>query len=274
MAYRPWNFTRAQPAAETAVCIRMADNYVIAVRTYKRAAHFQRNTLKMLREQGLEDRLYVFVGGDDLEVYKSLEPSLRYLSAPVGGCQAIRAICDYFPRGQPIVFMDDDLADFCIYDSDTDSFKRTGLGDVILEGFTHAPFSFGFLRNKLWLRRQKRFRPQYGCMFGCFFGAYNVPELITTTHGHLDDTLRTIQYLKTGTVPWVFPGASFITRYGRTDGGLQASGDRADTRKVCEEVEPQVREFCTEIVLHDEGPWAWKWKSPTAVKRVVSSLSH
>ena len=245
-------------------------DYVIAVPTYKRADHFQRNTLQVLRDHGLVDRLFVFVGSD-LAEYKALEPDLRYVSVPVGKHRAVKAICEYFPVGQAILFMDDDLSDYCMYDASSDGFIRTGLADVIAEGFAHAPFSFGFLRNRLWLRKSPRLRPQYGLMAGGFFGVFNQPELITTTHASLDDTLRTIQYLKAGIVPWTFPGASFKTYYGKTPGGLQASGDRADTRKVCEEVADQVQPFCSEMVLHPEGLWAWKWKPAATVRRLFKA---
>jgi len=245
-------------------------DYVIAVPTYKRAAHFQRNTLQVLRDHGLVDRLYVFVGSD-LEEYKALEPDLRYVSVPVGKHRAVKAICEYFPVGQAILFMDDDLSDYCMYDASSDGFLRTGLGGVIVEGFAHAPFSFGFLRNRLWLRKSPRLRPHYGPMPGCVFGAFNQPDLITTSHAHVEDTLRTVQYLKAGIVPWTFPGASFRTHYGRTPGGYAASGDREDTRKVCEELADQVQPWCSHVELQNCGLWAWKWHPAPKVRRLFKA---
>lgn len=246
-------------------------DYVIAVRTYKRAVHFRSNTLQVIKEQGLLDRLFVFVGSD-LEEYKEMEPDLRYIAVPPGGHNAIRAICEYFPRGTPIFFMDDDLANFKMYDLSSDSFKIDGLHEVIVEGFSHAPFCFGFLTNKKWLRVSPRIRPTYGCMPTTAFGAFNEPELINTTHAHLDDTLRAIQYLKIGRVPHVFPGASFKTYYGKTDGGLQASGDRNNTLQVCHEVADQVAGWCEEIIQHPNGLYHWKWAHPSKLKKMVKAI--
>jgi hypothetical protein len=248
-------------------------DFVVAVRTYERAEIFRTHTLKTLREQGLEDRLYVFVGSD-IEAYKALEPSLRYIQAQKGGHNAIRCICEYFPRGTPILFMDDDLKGFKQYIKETDSFITTGFLEIIEEGFKHAPFTVGFLTNKLWLRKSPRMRPSYGCMIGNIFGAFNEPELITTTHAHLDDTLRAIQYMKLKRVPTVFPGVSFKTSYAKTPGGLQASGDRIDTMKVCEEIAEQVEGWCSEIVKHKEGPYAWKWLPPATIRKKLKEMEE
>ena len=86
-------------------------DFVVAVRTYQRAALFQRCTLQILRDQNLADRLTVFVGSDIAE-YRALEPDLVYVQAPKGGHNAIRAICEHYPRGTPILFLDDDLESF------------------------------------------------------------------------------------------------------------------------------------------------------------------
>lgn len=247
-------------------------DYVIAVRTYRRAHLFSQSTLRVLQQHGLVERLHVFVGSD-VEEYRAVCGPLNYIPVPPGADKAIRAICAFFPHGQPIVFMDDDLSDFCMYDQTTDTFLRHGLSEILVEGFRHAPFSFGFLKNRLWLRRQPRLRLSYGPMPGCFFGAYNQPELITTSHAHAEDTLRTVQYLKAGLVPTIFPGGSFQTRYGITAGGMTDSGDRADTRRVCEEIEPQVRGWCSYMEVQKCGLWAWKWKSPQTLRRTMENLT-
>ena len=248
----------------------MTDDYVIAVRTYKRPEMFRTHTLQVVRDQGLLDRLFVFVGSD-LEEYRALEPDLRYVAVPAGGHNAIRAICDYFPRGKAIFFMDDDLSDFRQYDKATDALLTTGLHDVILKGFEQAPFCFGFLTNRLWLRKSPEIRPQYGIIATTAFGAFNEPEFINTTHAHLDDMLRAFHYLRAGRVPSVFPGCSFKTRYGKNPGGLQASGDRADTLKVCEEVTEQAKDWCSEIYLQKEGYYAWRLLPPAVIRKKVAA---
>jgi hypothetical protein len=247
-------------------------DYVIAVRTYNRAAMFQTHTLQLIREQGLLDRLYVFVGSD-IAPYSALHPG-RYIQVPVGGHNAIRAICEYFPRGQPIFFLDDDLKDYRCWDASAQMFRTDNLDAIIQMGF-HAsrdPFSFGFMRNKLWLARSPSIRKNYGSMSGSAFGAINEPELISTSHAHLDDTLRAIQYLRLGRVPLTLPGCSFTTAYAKTDGGMQSSGDRANTLQVCEEVREQVAGWCSAIVQQPCGLFAWKWLPHTSIRKRVKAI--
>jgi hypothetical protein len=245
-------------------------DYVIAVRTYKRAELFQRATLRVLREQGLVDRLYVFVGSDISE-YLTLEPDLRYLAAPVGGQHAIRAICDHFPRGTPIVFLDDDLEEWFWFDVSANTFHHDRLHEHLTEGFTHAPFTLKSLTNRHWMKSLPPFRPSYGTMAGSFFGAYNEPELITTATAHMDDLVRTVQYFKIGKVPWAWQHAGFKTRYATNPGGLQASGDRTDTHAICLSVYDSVKDWVkADPKQHKCGPWHLELISAAAIKKKVA----
>ena len=207
-----------------------------------RAELFQRATLRVIREQGLLDRLYVFVGSD-IEEYRTREPELRYVQAPAGGANAIRAICEYFPRGTPIVFLDDDLESWFWFDVSDNVVRIDGLHRYLTDGFEHAPFSFKSMTNKHWMRSLPAFRPSYSTMAGCYFGAFNEPELITTEQAHCDDLVRTVHYFAAGRVPWAWCHAGFKTAYAKNAGGLQASGDRTDTLAVCHAILPSVRDW-------------------------------
>lgn len=227
--------------SKSMLLIEMAD-FVIAVRTYKRAELFQRATLRVLRDAGLTDRLHVFVGSD-IEEYRAREPHLRYVTVPAGGANAIRAICDHFPRGQPIVFLDDDLEEWFWFDVSANTVRHDRLIEFLTEGFEHAPFTFKSMTNKHWMRSLPPFRPTYATMAGCYFGAYNEPELIGTALAHCDDLVRTVQYLQVGRVPWAWQHAGFKTAYAKNPGGLQESGDRTDTLDVCLTILPYVNDW-------------------------------
>lgn len=241
-------------------------DYVVAVRSYKRAEMFQRATLRVLREQGLIDRLYVFVGSD-IEEYRMREPELRYVSVPAGGANAIRAICNHFPRGQPIVFLDDDLEEWFWFDVSENAVRHDRLHEFLTDGFAHAPFSFKSMTNKHWMRSLPPFRPSYSTMAGCYFGAFNEPELIGTEQAHCDDLVRTVHYFAAGRVPWAWQHAGFKTAYAKNAGGLQASGDRTDTLAICHTIRPSVADWVRpEVEQQACGYWALRLLAPSTLK--------
>jgi hypothetical protein len=216
---------------------RRDDDYVIACRSYGRAAVFPNKTYQMLTRNGLVDRLYIFVANAaEKRRYEAAlvgRPYAAIVIGRLGGANAIRAICSYFPRGKRIVFMDDDLDRFFDFDragrfrADSDALGRyleDGFATIDREGI--GSFTFSFLKNKLWLEGKpfKEFRPF--TMAGNFFGVRNDPAMITTEFSHGDDLVRSVRYLERYGGVLVYWWAGFDTRYGQEPGGMQASGDR------------------------------------------------
>lgn len=245
----------------------------IAVRTYERPDLFHTHTLRTLQLAGLTDLLTVFVGSD-IQPYKDKNPDLRYIQVPKGGHNAIRAICEYYPRDTPIFFMDDDLEPYFQYNPDTDSFDAGNLRERIQDGFqriaaSRGMFSFYSIKNKLWLRGSPVFKEAYSTIYGCYFGAYNEPELITTEIATCDDLLRTIQYWKQGRSCYVFMGAGFKTRYGLNPGGLQSSGDRADTKAICFQIYPSIKEWVRDDLDHHFHIYRWRLKPWNQIKKLI-----
>ena len=225
------------------------DDYVIAVRSYARSSVFPLKTYRMLAHNGLTDRLYIFVANAaEKKLYEQALVGKEYkiVIGQLGGANAIRAICRYFPKGQRIVFMDDDLDRFF-------DFSRVGkfrpdsneLGRYLQDGFETidaygcGAFTFSFMSNKMWLGGKpfKEFRPF--TLAGNFFGTRNDPDMITTEYSHGDDLVRSVRYLEKYGGALVYWWAGFVTHYGKEAGGLQASGNRgsaAETLKKTGEV--------------------------------------
>ena len=76
----------------------------------------------MLAHNGLTDRLYIFVANQhEKERYEHSLKGLPYkkiIVGELGGANAVKAICRYFPKGQRILFVDDDLNRFYCFDAD------------------------------------------------------------------------------------------------------------------------------------------------------------
>jgi hypothetical protein len=191
----------------------------------------------MLAHNGLTDRLYIFVAdAAEKRLYEAALMGLPYraiIVGELGGANAIRAICRYFPKRQRTVFMDDDLDRFFDF-SRVGKFRAdsTELGRYLEDGFETidrhecGAFTFSFMSNKMWLADKpfKEFRPF--TLAGNFFGTRNDPAMITTEYSHGDDLVRSVRYLEKYGGVLVYWWGGFATRYGKEEGGLQASGDR------------------------------------------------
>lgn len=213
------------------------DDYVIAVRSYARADTFLRKTYRMLQHNKLTSRLFVFVANqEEHTLYTAALQGCEYrdiIVGELGGANAIRAICNYFPLNQRIVFMDDDLSSFFDYAEDgTRRRDSSELASYLSRGFAAidlygcGAFTCSFIENKVWLRHKSRAEIRPFTLAGNFFGARNDPAMICTEYAHCDDLVRSVRYIDRYGGVLVFWWAGFQTRYGKEPGGLQASDDR------------------------------------------------
>jgi hypothetical protein len=267
------------------------DDYVIAVRTYARSTIFPLKTYRMLEHNRLTDRLYIFVANAaEKRAYERTLVGKHYkeiIIGKLGGANAIRAICSYFPRGQRIVFMDDDLERFFDF-SRIGKFRAdsTDLSQYIEDGFETidrvncGAFTFSFMSNKLWLEGKpfKEVRPF--TLAGNFFGARNEPEMITTEYSHGDDLVRSVRYLEKYGGVLVYWRAGFVTHYGKEIGGLQASGNRGsaeETLKKTHEVswaeynsDPLLQAYAYPPIQEKGNPFvSMKMKALPAVRKAL-----
>ena len=121
---------------------RKAADYVIAIPSYKRAETLKDKTLATLARYHIEpSRIHIFVASDEeAAAYKAvLEPG-TYGKLIVGvlkiGPQR-NFIMNYFPKGKPLVQIDDDVSAFIEYDSKAKRHERPlrDLKGVIQRGF-------------------------------------------------------------------------------------------------------------------------------------------
>jgi hypothetical protein len=198
---------------------------------------FMRKTYRMLQHNKLTNRLFVFVANEkEHALYTAALQGCEYrdiIVGQLGGANAIRAICNYFPINQRIVFMDDDFISFFDYAEDGTFRKDSSeLASYLSRGFDAidlygcGAFTCSFMQNKMWLRHKPRAEIRPFTLVGGFFGARNNPDMISTEHAHGDDIVRSVRYIDRYGGVLVFWWAGFHSRYGKEPGGMQASGDR------------------------------------------------
>jgi len=251
----------------------MAD-FVVAVRTYKRYKAFISKTYQMLKENDLLDRLYIFVANEEeKQLYLEALADKEYKELIVGvpGCAEVgNFIVNYFPVGKPIVFLDDDLCRFFVFDSTGVAHRRaSNLKNYILDGFKTLEetgtngFSFSYISNRLWLKGKpfKEFRPWQ--MSGCFYGCFNDPGMLIVSTGssHCEDSVRTVQVLEKYGGVLLYWWAGFETYYCKDPGGIQATSDRDDTKATTEyflQNTPNAKLWLKPPQLVKQGVWQLK----------------
>jgi hypothetical protein len=87
-------------------------DYVIAVRSHKRADRIKDKTLRILKDSGIPDeKIFIFVGPDEIETYRESVGNTYHIvdggNKGVGLCN--ERIIDYFPENQYIIQCDDDI---------------------------------------------------------------------------------------------------------------------------------------------------------------------
>lgn len=269
------------------------EDFVIAVRTYKRQEIFKKNTYRILQENNLTERLYIFVADEEeKQAYaKSLE-GLSYKEIVIGekgAVQATRAIHRYFPIGQRIFFMDDDLKQFYTFSRSLKLTPRSlklqkYLEDAFetLDKENYKIFAFSSSTNGLWVRNKcfKEFTVKH--IYGGAFGARNCTELIPRPNC-FDDVARTLRFFEYGGVLHYNTAGFTILKMGTLEGGMQDSGDRGAVEKRQEYQEQKMREIyeenkmaglCIEKNEWDEEKQMYitKYKNKRVLKKIFEEL--
>lgn len=272
------------------------DDYVIACRSYGRATSFPQKTYRMLEHNKLIDRLYVFVAtAAEKKLYREQLPEFpagRIVIGAPGLAPVTRCICKYFPEGQRIVFMDDDLEQFFVMPFMPSGGKiqkdSTVLHKYLEDGFrtidAHdlGSFTFSFLSNSFYLTGKpfKEFRPFL--VGGSFFGCRNDRTLIPVNVGQSEDVLRSCRFFERYGGTLVYWYAGFGTHYGKEAGGMQSSGDRGDaaTRlKLTKEISQKLYDSEELLQAYATPPqfvenanlWTLKLKNVTQIRKAMKA---
>jgi len=212
-------------------------DYVVAIPSYRRADTLREKSLRVLKEYGIDARrIVVFVANEgERKVYaEALEPgTYGEIVTAVKGIGPVRNfIFDYFPVGQAVVSMDDDIKGFLEFDADAKRHEKrlASLKRVIQRGFSecrrHGCSLWGIypVANGYFMRDTVSFDLRY--IIACFEGFFNPgtkgPAGVRINRkGHKDDYESSILFYKRdGAVVrlnYVAPKTAYYTE----KGGLQ-----------------------------------------------------
>jgi len=113
--------------------------YSIAIPTLKR--YGQLSTVKFLK--GLQEATTIFVHSkQELELYRSFDPDLNYHNAdtPIGMQNIRNYMLDFYPRGQWVIFFDDDVKGLLTLSPDGKKLVR--ISETLVKGFIEKAIEF------------------------------------------------------------------------------------------------------------------------------------
>ena len=209
-------------------------SYIIAIPSYKRAEICNNKTLKMLHENHIDkNKIYVYVANkEEYEEYKDVLDKSYYNKLVIGKkglVQQREFISSQWPKGQKIVFIDDDMQSVDL--SLSPLFKGKSLDHFFKEAFQacieNKSFIWGVypVYNPFFRKTKKEMTTELKFIGGGFYGIINRPQLnainltITRTQGHKEDTERTLKYYIHDGIVLRFNKIGFVTKnFGRKGG--------------------------------------------------------
>jgi len=131
----------------------MLNELVYVVKSHQRVQRFwDRTWEKVIVKHGFPlEKVYVFVSlDDDVVLYKEKYPQINIIKAPKGVAAVDNFITDYFPEGQKMIYMNDDVSDIVHYvnEKKVESISTEKLlaiikamfGKMLINGITYGGF--------------------------------------------------------------------------------------------------------------------------------------
>ncbi len=224
---------------------RASPSWRIVIPSYKREETVQKKTLATLKRYGIPaDRITIFVANEEQKaIYGAALPkgAVRELIVGVPGLAQVRNyILDYYPKGERIVMMDDDVVGFVERTADGGIMPLRSLKAVINRGFAEAakvgatlwgvyPVPNGFFM-KPTITHDLKF------IIGSFWGIVNPGASgaggIMLPMSEKEDYIRTLMSWDRDGVVVRLNYVSPKTAYYKEPGGMQTDPQRLEKQKI------------------------------------------
>lgn len=207
-------------------------DYIVVIPSYKRSKTLRDKTLALLKRKGIPASIiFIFVASEEERIeYESVLPATDYNTIIVGvpGMGHIRNfITAYFPVGQRMINIDDDISDFKeLVDGkleDGDMIKAFTEGFTELENKNLRLFGFYPVANAYFMKRKVRNDLRY--IVGALWGIINPGlSVLKITLDDKEDYERSILMYEADKGVVRFEYYCPITKYYKEPGGMQSGG--------------------------------------------------
>lgn len=251
--------------------LKLSNDYVIAIPSYKREETLKNKTLRVLQEQRIpKEKIFIFVGNqEEYEKYQQVLPKYynQIVIGQVGMMNIRNFITDYFPEKQKIFNMDDDITDFIkltkerkkidkkkisekkgiIARPQSEKFRKNELEHFINDGFKEcldnnlSLFGIYPASNPFFMKKRITYDLRY--IIGSCWGCINNKSLKVTMDDK-EDFERTLKsYIQNGGVVR-FENITVISGYYTEKGGMQETRTKERVLKSAEKLVNKYPNLC------------------------------
>lgn len=209
-------------------------SYKIVIPSYKRVDILRTHTLNFLKNNNIpNDIIFIFVVPEEYDLYSSNFPDYNIICGVPGLKEQRNYISQYFPKGEYLFSIDDDIKDIIIK-KNNDFISLTELRWVVLKGFSDCIefksniFGFYPVYNKGWMTDTVSHNFKF--IIGSAFGFINNPEIVRTISEKDDYDFTVLNFIKDKIVIR-YNYISIKTYYYKTKGGLQQQSNRLEEQE-------------------------------------------
>lgn len=209
--------------------------FKIAIPSYNRVDTIGSHTLAFLERNNIDkNKIYIFVVPDEYSLYSEKYLEYNIIEGKVGLKEQRNFISDYFPEGDYIVSMDDDIKDIILLD-DAEFISINNFQEVVIKGFKDCMelgaslFGFYPVLNKDWMNNQLDITTCFRFIIGSCFGFIN-RKILRTISEKDDYEFSVLNYIRDKKVIR-YNTISIKTKYYKQSGGLQSFNNRLEEQQ-------------------------------------------
>lgn len=253
-------------------------DYIVAIPSHKRADTLKEKTLNTLAHYAIPKRgIYIFVAPEEIQDYKAICKHYQLIPSVKGLAEQRNFIRKYFPAGQRIVYMDDDITGFisvCHQEAEHTECEQFIEGNsyylkqIALPSLSEAihslfmemevqsvklggiyPVANGFFCSH-------GFTTKLSYIVGCFYAEINSHDpiyVLAENESQGEDYERTIRHFISGGIVrlnWMAPKTSYFNG----KGGLVESRTIANFTDALRNIEAKFPDYCTLVERPNKYP--------------------
>jgi hypothetical protein len=204
-------------------------SFVVAIPTYKRVEICFNQTISTLEREGIsKEKIFVFVVEEEYGIYREkFGEDYQIIIGEVGLLNQRNFITNYFPEGQQILCLDDDIKELDLCGKSLTSFLEEAFEECVKQ--QSYIFSIYPVWNKFYREKQSYMTTCLNMCVGAFHGIINRKSedlILKSPVAEKEDIERSILYFLKDKIVLRYNQYGFKTKYYNSVGGLGSLKER------------------------------------------------